>query len=83
MDIAMHVRQNPAFLAFMAHPDFLKQAREIFEYVGLIKKVGETGSSLLELLGKLKDGKAEKVEKKATRSSTVHQTAACCRFQRP
>jgi hypothetical protein len=67
-DIAMIVHQNPEagiFAAFATQPEIIKQAKEVLEYIGLIKKAGEYGASLLELLQKLKNGKPEKVEKKA------------------
>jgi hypothetical protein len=66
-DIAMTVHQNPqmGLLALLAtQPDMLKQAKEVLEYIGLVKKVGEYGASLLELLRRLKNGKPEEVGKK-------------------
>jgi hypothetical protein len=42
----------------------IKQAKDILENIGLIKKAGEYGASLLDLLRRLKNGKPDKVEKK-------------------
>lgn len=63
MDLTLYVQQNPIYLAFLAHPEAIKQAKGVLEYIGLIKKVRDTGASLLELLGRLRSGKPEKVEK--------------------
>jgi hypothetical protein len=68
MDIAMHVQQNPEYsggiFALLAQPDFANQAKEVLESLGLIKKAGEIGASLLELLRRLRKGKPEKIEKR-------------------
>jgi hypothetical protein len=69
MDIAMHVQANQdqgntIFALLMAQPDFLNQAKEALEYLGLIKKVGEVGASLLELLRRLRTGKPARIEEK-------------------
>jgi hypothetical protein len=64
MDLAMHIQQNPGYLAFLGAPEFIEQAKRTIEYLGLVKKVGEVGIGLLELLKKLKNGKPESVEKK-------------------
>jgi hypothetical protein len=64
MDIVLRVSENPAFLAFLASPELRKQAKEILEYLGFIKKAGQMGVSLIELLKKLRTGMPEKVEKK-------------------
>jgi hypothetical protein len=68
MEIAMHLQQNPehgSLLAMLAtQPELIKQAKDILENIGLIKKAGEYGASLLELLRKLKNGKPQDVKKK-------------------
>ena len=61
MDIGLQVQQNfqdpSIFALILTRPDFLKQAKEVLECLGLIQKAGEWGASLLELLLKLKNGK--------------------------
>jgi hypothetical protein len=67
MDIGLQVQQNvqdPSIVALiLTRPDFLKQAKDVLECLGLIQKAGDWGASLLELLRKLKNGKPESVEK--------------------
>ncbi|MEI9972140.1 MAG: hypothetical protein WDO73_08815 [Ignavibacteriota bacterium] len=63
VDLALYVQQNPIYLAFLAHPEAIKQAKDVLEYLGLIKKIHDKGVSLLELLGRLRNGKPEKVER--------------------
>jgi hypothetical protein len=69
MDVAMQVQhqaqeQAPLLAALMTQADLLKQAKDVLEYIGLIKKVGEFGASLLELLRKLRSGRPKEVEEK-------------------
>ena len=64
MDVVLHVQQNPGYLFFASHPEIIKQAKEVLEYLGFIKKAGEYGTSFLELLKKLGNEKPKKVEKK-------------------
>jgi hypothetical protein len=68
MDIAMQMQQaaghSAPLLAAVMQPEMIKQAKDILENIGLIKKAWDYGASLLELLHKLKNGKPEKVEKR-------------------
>jgi hypothetical protein len=69
MDIALHLQHSAEhggtlFAALATQPEMIKQAKQILETLGLIKKAGEYGASLLELLRKLKSGKPENVEKR-------------------
>jgi hypothetical protein len=66
-DIAMIVHSNPQlglFAAMLTQPEMVAKAKEVLEYIGLVKKVGEYGESLLELLKGLKNGKPDSVQKK-------------------
>jgi hypothetical protein len=72
MDIALQLQQNPAVLFVLSHPEVRDNLKSTLEAIGFIKKVNETGASLLELIKKLKDGKAEKVEKKGEKNYEYH-----------
>src|ERR1700727_134208 len=72
MDIAFQLQQNPAILFVLTHPEVRDNLKSTLEAIGFIKKVNETGNSLLELIKRLKDGKPEKVEKKGEKSYEYH-----------
>src|ERR1700683_633561 len=72
MDVAMQIQQHaqdqaPLLAALTTQGDLVKQAKDVLEYIGLIKKVGEFGASLLELLRKLRSGRPKEVEKRGDR----------------
>jgi hypothetical protein len=64
MDLVLSVQQNPAVLFALAHPEAIQNAKNVLGYLGFIKKPKDTGTSLLELLLRLKNGRPENVEKK-------------------
>lgn len=66
-DIALQVQHNPQmglFAAMLTQPEMVAKAKEVLEYIGLVKKAGEYGAGLFELLRKLRNGKPESVERK-------------------
>lgn len=74
MDIALEIQQNSAYLFFATHPQLVDNAKQVLEYLGFVKKVKETGTSLLELLRGLKDGKPKSIEQKGPDHFEYHAT---------
>lgn len=72
MALVMHVQNNPEYLFLASQADNIKQIKEALKYLGLIKEIKEKGSSLIQLLRNLKNGKPTKVEQKGSGSFEYH-----------
>jgi len=72
MDFVMHVHQNPQYLFLASQGETIKQVKDALECLGVIKKIKHHGTSLIELVKKLKDGKPAKIEQKGPDNFEYH-----------
>lgn len=64
MDLVVSVQNNPQILFFLSQPEAIARIKQVFEYIGLVKKGHEAVNTVMDVIRHLKNGTAQKVEPK-------------------